>query len=410
MNFTENIREGIRSIQSNRLRTILTASIVAIGITSLVGILTAIDGIQSSINDSFSNLGTHTFRIRSYRNNSGSRGGKEEKNVRPLEWQDVSTFKDRYTGDGVVSINSWVTFTAEVKYGSEVTNPNTRVKAGDENLLSVEGYNIDRGRDFSGIEIQNAANVVLIGSEVSSQLFSNKVNPINKSITFLGAKFRVVGVMEEQGGLGGDSGPDRTIIIPMETGRKLSPFDLNYEIKVMTDAPMNQDYVVGETTGLMRKIRQDAAGSPDSFDVRVNKSLSERLDEMSGYLRIGGFSIGFITLLGASIALMNIMMVSVTERTREIGVRKALGATPLKIRRQFLIESIVICQLGGFGGIVLGLIIGNVITAIVGGSFIVPWLWILISILIGMVVGVISGYIPAYQASKLDPIESLRFE
>ncbi len=410
MNFTENIREGIRSIQSNRLRTILTASIVAIGITSLVGILTAIDGIQSSINDSFSNLGTHTFRIRSYRNNSGSRGGKEEKNVRPLEWQDVSTFKDRYTGDGVVSINSWVTFTAEVKYGSEVTNPNTRVKAGDENLLSVEGYNIDRGRDFSGIEIQNAANVALIGSEVSSQLFSNKVNPINKSITFLGAKFRVVGVMEEQGGLGGDSGPDRTIIIPMETGRKLSPFDLNYEIKVMTDAPMNQDYVVGETTGLMRKIRQDAAGSPDSFDVRVNKSLSERLDEMSGYLRIGGFSIGFITLLGASIALMNIMMVSVTERTREIGVRKALGATPLKIRRQFLIESIVICQLGGFGGIVLGLIIGNVITAIVGGSFIVPWLWILISILIGMVVGVISGYIPAYQASKLDPIESLRFE
>ncbi|MEQ9300249.1 MAG: ABC transporter permease [Cyclobacteriaceae bacterium] len=410
MNFTENIKEGIRSIHSNRLRTVLTASIVAIGITSLVGILTAIDGIQSSIDDSFSNLGTHTFRIRSYRNNSGSRAGKEEKNIRPLEWQDVDTFKERYTGDGVVTLNSWVTFTAEVKYGSEVTNPNTRVKAGDENLLSVEGYNIDRGRDFSGIEIQNAANVALIGSEISSQLFSNKVNPINKSITFLGAKFRVVGVMEEQGGLGGDSGPDRTIIIPMETGRKLSPFDLNYEIKVMTDAPMNQDYVVGETTGLMRKIRQDDAGRPDSFEVRVNKSLSERLDEMSGYLRIGGFSIGFITLLGASIALMNIMMVSVTERTREIGVRKALGATPLKIRRQFLIESIVICQLGGFGGIFLGLVIGNVITAIVGGSFIVPWLWIFISILIGMVVGVISGYIPAYQASKLDPIESLRFE
>lgn len=388
----------------------LTASIVAIGITSLVGILTAIDGIQSSINDSFSNLGTHTFRIRSYRNNSGSRGGKEEQNIRPLEWQDVSTFKDRYSGDGVVSINSWVTFTAEVKYGSEVTNPNTRVKAGDENLLSVEGYNVDKGRDFSAMEIQNAANVALIGSEISNQLFSNKVNPVNKSIVFLGAKFRVVGVMEEQGGLGGDSGPDRTIIIPIETGRKLSPFDLNYEIKVMTDSPMNQEYVVGETTGLMRKIRQDRAGSPDSFEVRVNKSLSERLDEMSGYLRIGGFSIGFITLLGASIALMNIMMVSVTERTREIGVRKALGATPLKIRRQFLIESIVICQLGGVAGIVLGLIIGNVITAVVGGSFIVPWLWIIVSILIGMIVGVISGYIPAYQASKLDPIESLRFE
>ncbi len=410
MNFKENIREGIRSIQTNRLRTILTASIVAIGITSLVGILTAIDGIQSSINDSFSSLGTNTFRIRNYRNNSGSRGGKEEQNVRPLEFIELRNFKQRYDGDGTVSLYTWVTFTAEVKYDSEVTNPNTRVKAGDENLLSVEGFNIESGRNFSSTEIRSAANVALIGSEIRNQLFSDKLDPINKSITFLGAKFRVIGVIEEQGGLGGDAGPDRTILIPLETGRKLSPFDLNYELKVMTDAIVNQERVVGETTGLMRTIRRDRPGRPDSFEVRVNRSLSDRLGEMTGYLRVGGFSIGFVTLLGASIALMNIMMVSVTERTREIGVRKALGATPLKIRRQFLVESIVICQLGGLGGIVLGLVIGNIVTAIVGGSFIVPWLWILMSIMIGMLVGVISGYIPAYQASKLDPIESLRFE
>jgi len=410
LNFKENIREGIRSIQTNRLRTILTASIVAIGITSLVGILTAIDGIQSSINDSFSSLGTNTFRIRNYRNNSGSRGGKEEQNVRPLEFIELRNFKQRYDGDGTVSLYTWVTFTAEVKYDSEVTNPNTRVKAGDENLLSVEGFNIESGRNFSSTEIRSAANVALIGSEIRNQLFSDKLDPINKSITFLGAKFRVIGVIEEQGGLGGDAGPDRTILIPLETGRKLSPFDLNYELKVMTDAIVNQERVVGETTGLMRTIRRDRPGRPDSFEVRVNRSLSDRLGEMTGYLRVGGFSIGFVTLLGASIALMNIMMVSVTERTREIGVRKALGATPLKIRRQFLVESIVICQLGGLGGIVLGLVIGNIVTAIVGGSFIVPWLWILMSIMIGMLVGVISGYIPAYQASKLDPIESLRFE
>ncbi|MEM8894519.1 MAG: ABC transporter permease [Bacteroidota bacterium] len=410
MNFKENIREGINSIRSNGLRSILTASIVATGITSLVGILTAIDGIQYSVNDSFSSLGTNTFRIRSYRNSGGFREGKEVPKFRPLELDELRDFKHRYDGDGTVSLYTGLTSSAEAKYDSEITNPNTRVKAGDENLISVEGYNIERGRNFSSSEIRSGVNVALIGSEIKSQLFSDRVDPINKFITFLGAKFRIIGLIEEQGELGGDSGADRSIIIPLETGRKVSSFDLNYELKVLTGAIVNQERVIGETTGLMRIIRRDPLGQPDSFEVKVNKSLSDRLDEMTGYLRIGGFSIGFVTLLGASIALMNIMMVSVTERTREIGVRKALGATPLKIRRQFLIESIVICQLGGVGGIILGLIIGNVVTAIVGGSFIVPWLWILISILIGMLVGVVSGYIPAYQASKMDPIESLRFE
>jgi putative ABC transport system permease protein len=200
------------------------------------------------------------------------------------------------------------------------------------------------------------------------------------------------------------------IIIPLETARRLANSSLDYRISIAVDDPGAIEYTMGEATGLMRGIRQDAAGTPLSFEIAQSKSLSERLDEMSSYLRIGGFTIGFITLLGASIALMNIMMVSVTERTREIGVRKAMGATPLKIRLQFLIESVVICQLGGIGGIILGLSIGNIITSLTGGSFIIPWLWIFVAVIIGMVVGILSGYIPAYKASKLDPIESLRFE
>ncbi len=160
----------------------------------------------------------------------------------------------------------------------------------------------------------------------------------------------------------------------------------------------------------MRAIRQDPVKQENSFEIKINKSLAEKLGEITGYLRIGGFTIGFITLLGASIGLMNIMLVSVTERTREIGIRKALGATPQMIRQQFLIEAIVICQMGGMIGIILGLGIGNLTSLFIDGAFVIPWLWILFGVTIGMVVGLLSGYLPARKAAKLDPIESLRFE
>ncbi len=410
MTLKENIREGINSIKANRLRTILTSAIIAIGITSLVGVLTAIDGIQSSINESFSNLGANTFSIRSWRNNRGSQDGLKQENHPPLRWDEVSLFVRKFGGQATPSVNAWLTFTAEVKYGSEITNPNVRVRAGDENFLAVEGIEIDLGRNFSTTEASGGINVALIGSKIRELLYRENENPVNSRISFLGTKFRVIGVLEEQGSIGGDSGSDRSIIIPIETARRLNSNDLDYRINMLVSNALDIELAMGEATGLMRQIRKDPIQAESSFEVRRSRSLAERLEEMSGYLRIGGFSIGLVTLAGASIALMNIMLVSVTERTREIGVRKALGATPKKIRQQFLIEALVICQLGGLAGIFLGLVIGNVVTSLTGGSFIIPWLWILLSILLGMVVGLISGYIPAYKASRLDPIESLRFE
>lgn len=412
MDLRENINEGLRSISANKLRTILTAAIIAIGITSLVGILTAIDGIQASINDSFSNLGANSFNIVRKRVDTGSSEGKKSRTYPALKYEELKEFKEKYTGDGFVSLNTFVTGIAEVKYQSKVTNPNIQVRAGDENYLLAKGYDVKLGRSFSPIEIENGAYSVLVGNDIVKTLFENNEDPIGKKISFLGNKFRIIGTIAEQGGVSGNSSVDRSIIMPIETARIIAADrNFGYEATVAMRDPTGIDQATGLATGLMRAIRKDHPKDPDSFEVRISRSLAERLGDITGYLRIGGFTIGFITLLGASIGLMNIMLVSVTERTREIGVRKALGATPLKIRQQFLIEALVICQMGGLGGIVLGILIGNLISGVIGSNtFIIPWLWITFGVVIGMVVGLLSGYLPAYKASQLDPIESLRFE
>ena len=411
MDIIENVKEGIKSIKANKLRTFLTAMIIAIGIMSLVGILTAIDGIQNSINNSFSNLGANTFDIEDKRDR-GTVDGKKAKVYPPVKYHELLQFKEKYTGPGVVSIYTVITGSAEIKRGSRVTNPNQLVRGGDENYLVVDGYDVELGRPFSESESVNGAYVALVGSDIIDDLFDDGEDPINTKITVLGSKFRIIGKLKEQGGATGNSNIDRTVIIPMETARIIAA-DRNYgyEAAVAITDPLQMEGAMGEATQLMRAIRGDGPGEEESFEISMSQSLADRLGEITGYLRIGGFAIGFITLIGASIGLMNIMLVSVTERTREIGVRKALGATPVKIRQQFLIEAIVICQMGGVGGIVFGIIIGNVVSSFIGsGGLIIPWGWILFGVIVGMVVGLLSGVIPAYKASKLDPIESLRFE
>ncbi|MEP2275079.1 MAG: ABC transporter permease [Reichenbachiella sp.] len=409
MNLLENIREAIKSIMANKLRTILTAAIIAIGITSLVGILTAIDGIQNSINDSFSNLGSNTFEIEDKREERGKKAGVSQKKYPPLTFDEVSQFVDNYDVGEVTTLYTTVTRNAEIKYGSEVTNPNFSVLGGDLNYLYVEGYDIEEGRSISAFEHQNGSNVVLIGNEVLNTLFKENERKLNQSISFLGSKFKIVGVLAKQGTEGGRA--DRAVVVPLTVARRLAKNRaLNYSIGVSVKDPTKMDHLMGEATGLMKAIRRDTPGSEDSFDLQEKKSLAERLGEITGYLRIGGFTIGFITLLGASIGLMNIMLVSVTERTREIGVRKAMGATPKRIRQQFLIESIVITQIGGFGGVLLGFIVGNLISSLLADTFVIPWLWMVLGFVVGMIVGLLSGYLPAYKASKLDPIVSLRFE
>ena len=413
MNFAENIREGLRSIQDNLLRTSLTVAVIALGITSLVGILTAIDSIQASINSGLADLGANTFDIVDKSKNQRNRRGIQENNTIPLAYDETLTFKNDFTEGEVVSISMTAAQATEVKRLSKKTNPNISVDGIDENFLAVKGYNLEKGRPFATTELRTGAYVCLIGAELVTKLF-DKENPIDKTIFFANAQYKVVGVLEDKGsgGGGGGGGTARTILVPLVNARALGiEKELAYKIITYVKDMTKFDYVMEEGRGLMRRIRKDGKGKPDSFDINRSESLAATLDETAGTLRLAGFGIGFITLIGAAIGLMNIMMVSVTERTREIGVRKALGATPAKIRQQFLIEAIVICQLGGIAGIIMGIGIGNAVSKLLdAGEFIIPWLWMAVSFVVCIVVGIVSGFYPAYKASRLDPIESLRYE
>lgn len=412
MHLLENIKEAFRSIGSNLLRTILTALIVSIGIMSLVGILTAIDAIKASLNSTFASLGANSFEIKAKGyNNRGRRGGVQAKTYPVIDYLQARQYKEQLGEEAKVGISAFVAGATEVKANGEKTNPNMQVVAGDENYLLIQSYGLKAGRGFSPAELDNGANVVIVGSEIKDKLFP-KQSPVNQYVYMLGRRFQVVGELEKSGSSMGGGGADRLMLVPLETGNQLPrQRALTYDVKTATTDANQLNYLTGEATGVMRAVRRDELGQEDSFEVERSDSLAGKLDALSGNLRIGGFLVGFITLLGASIALMNIMMVSVTERTREIGVRKAMGATALLIRQQFLIEAIVICVMGGSLGIVLGVGIGNAVSLLVGsGGFIIPWLWMSVGLVICITVGLASGYYPASKAAALDPIESLRFE
>ncbi len=411
MNFIENLKEAAKSIQENLLRTILTASIVAIGISALVGILTAIDAVQASITEGLSGFGANSFDIQNLPRRRSSNNGKQARAVENITFEEASEFRSKFTLGNTVSIEAYITGIAELKRFSEKTNPNSTVIGIDEYYLGNKGYDLKSGRNFSKIELIQGANVAIVGKDIADQLFKNQETRLGDNISFRGKKYRIVGLLESTGGLGGGN-VDRSFFIPLENANKFrAQQQLSYNIVTTVRDATEMEYSIGEATGLMRQIRRDPLGAENSFEIKQSDSISASLDEISGTLKIGGSVISFVTLVGASIGLMNIMMVSVTERTREIGVRKALGATPARIQEQFLMEAITICILGGGMGVLFGMVIGNLVSLLVGyGVFIVPWLWIFVGLVVCVAVGVISGFYPAKKASELDPIESLRYE
>lgn len=410
MNLIENTKEGLRSVRANLLRSIITAAIVTIGITALISVLTTVDAAQQSVVEGLSALGSNTFDITSKRYRGSQSQGVSTKRFPPLTLTEALKFMREYRVTSAISLSANLTQIAEVKHLSEKTNPNISVQGINAEYPAIKNLVIKQGRGFSSLEVENGTRVAILGYSITKTLFKDKP-AVGSSISFSGTKLKVIGVLEEKGQSLEDNF-DNMVFIPIKLANQLAHGQgLDYEITVGIIDHSQLEYAMGEATGIMRAIRRDQVGTQNSFEIESSDTLKEKTSTIIGYFRTGGFAIGFITLLGACIALMNIMLVSVTERTREIGVRKALGATPQKIRYQFIIEAIVVCLIGGVVGIIFGILLGNLFSKIVGNnSFIIPWVWIFVGFLVCIAVGLISGYYPASKASRLDPIESLRFE
>jgi len=405
----ENIAIALQSIAGNRLRTSLTSLIIAIGIMALVGILTAIEGVKQFTNDAFGGLGANSFTIQNRGSGLNFGNGGHRKVYPSIRYDQAQRFKKIFNLPVVITINLQITGTAVAKYGSEKTNPNISVTGSNENYLATSGYKMAFGRNFSSAELEHGENVILIGDEIKTKLFKNE-DPINKLMFVGNNKFRVIGVLASKGSSAGFGG-DRFCIIPVLKAKQINAStNPSFTITVKVASPGAIDATIGEATALFRNIRDLNIANDDNFEIERSDSIQKELSGNLAGMTVAGFAIGIITLIGAAIGLMNIMLVSVTERTREIGLRKALGATPAVIRKQFLIEAIVICLIGGVGGIIFGMIIGNLIALNISGSFVAPWGWLIFAIVLCTFIGLISGFYPAKKAARLDPVEALRYE
>ena len=408
--FRVNVQIAINSIKTQLLRTILTVVIIAIGIWALVGILSAVKAMENSISGSFASMGSNTFNIQRYDFNIQRRGGEREKVNPIISYQNIREFVAIYEYPTTqTSLSFTGTRAAEVKFESEKTDPEVQIYGINEFYLENTGTEIGNGRNFTIFDIQNNNKVCIIGSDFLKSLFVND-NPIGKTISIRGVKFKVVGVLESKGSTFGNN-QDLKVLIPIQVARGIfTEPNINYTISIMVKEKELLNAAQDEAIVTFRNIRRLSPIEKDNFGIERSDDLINRIASITGYLEVAAWIISIITILGSSIALMNIMLVSVTERTREIGVRKALGAKNATISTQFFIETIVIGQIGSVLGIILGILTGLAFSSFFESEFSLPWIPMIWATIITFVVAIIAGFYPAMKASKLDPIESLRYE
>ncbi len=424
MKFLDTLRLAYNTVRSNKLRTGITVAIIAFGIMALVGIRTAIEAMEQKFTESFSSMGAYGFSIRylERRFNFGNPEVKKEKKSTRKEKKSnygkvitkyqAETFKNTFNFPAQVSLNLFGTQNAVVSAGSRKTNPNVRVNGGDENFIDQNGFSITHGRNFNHLDIQSARNVCIIGSDIATKFFgSNHERAIDKIVKVNSIPYRVIGTLGEKGSTMGMN-RDNVVLMSYSNVRRFINNDPNnsFNIQVKVFDIKNLEGAIGEATGHFRTIRHLGITDEDNFVVDKSDRFVEMLLSQLSMLTGAALVIGFITLIGAAIGLMNIMLVAVTERTKEIGLVKAIGGRQNNVRKQFLLEAIIISLLGAIFGVILGVVVGNSFSLVLSTGFVVPWNWMLLGIIICSIVGLLAGLYPAFKASKLNPIEALRYE
>lgn len=409
-----NLNLAYRAIRGNRLRSAITIAIIALGITALIGILTSIEVMKAGVYSSFSAMGSNSFQITGdiIKQKKGKGGlhfsRREGKNISYME---ARAFKERFSFPSDISMSMSGSGTATVKYASVKTNPNINTMGIDDKYLVISDTKLEAGRGFSQTELEFGSTVCILGYGVAKTLFgAGFTNVVGKTISIGDLKYTVVGIAEEKGG-SMMMNADNIVFMPLENARRVyGTGEESFVLNIMVKDVSQKELAAQEAEGLFRVIRKVPVGMESDFTIQQNDSLATMLLESISIISIAALFIGMITLLGSVIGLMNIMLVSVAERTREIGINKALGARASSIKQQFLTESILISLIGGVTGIILGILIGNIFSLIFKTPFIVPWGWAIMGMTLCTVVGVVSGIYPALKASRLDPIVALRYE
>lgn len=408
MHIKETTSQAWDSIKANKLRSFLTLLALIIGVFSIIVSTTAVAVLDSYFKNTMSIMGSDVITVQKTPAVQMGELDKSVRNRKNIGFDQAMELEDQMViGEGM---SPYETFSAsKITYNEEETEPNVMVRGSNINFLENNAYELEDGRNFTGDDIQYRRNFVIIGKDVQNDLFQNEY-PMGKTIRFDGQPYQIIGILEAKGQIFGQSF-DNFVLIPYTTALNVyGGFNRNISVQLRAPEVSLIEKTVDEVAGIMRVIRKVAPGDDNDFEIETNDTLTGTFDAFTGALYMGGFAIGFITLLGAGIGVMNIMLVSVSERTREIGVRKAVGATRKAIVNQFLAEAIFICQIGGFIGMVLGIGVGNLMAVWIETQPVVP-LWSVIGGFMGMLaVGLLFGVYPAFKAAKLDPIESLRYE
>ncbi len=421
MTLKDSFSLAYRTVRSNKLRTGITVAIIAFGIMALIGIITAIQAMNEGLRNSFSTMGANGFTIsykERFRFNDGDDGQKVDKTKKAkksnldkyIKLYEAEQFKQKFKYPALVGISLSGFGNYEIHYKDKKTNPNVRMNGGDENYLAVNGFTIEAGRNLTPVDVQSGRNVCLVGSDVATKLFGQfKDKAVDKFINIGGKPYRVIGVLKSKGS-SALMRADNVVITSYNNVRGTGFGGNSFVIGVLANDISQISGAVNEATAVFRNVRKLLPTDDDNFVIEKSDKLAETFIGLLSSIQGAAGAIGLITLIGAAIGLMNIMLVAVNERTREVGLIKALGGKRRNIRQQFLFESVIISLLGALFGIILGVIIGNVFAFFLKAGFTVPWAWVISGILICSGVGLLAGIWPAVKASRLNPITALRYE